>query len=232
MNRGMIKRTARIPAGVPQKIKELLGGRLMLAFVAVSIAYYVLLLFANIMAGTDMIFGLVTILVQGFVTAESMILYQRKESRNLKHLSVFCLIGMIVMFLIALFLGITLVTLNMEYSAQTEEILQLWAEADLSAGMPFMIATVVTVFATALSLLFMWKALGMSADMLEHRGGGRDWYLPSAITLGAVALITLTMTVLKPGGWADAVQNVLSLIRHVCLVLLLWQASRMYGQSR
>ena len=216
-----MKKTTRFSPAGSQLVLEALGSKLMLAYVIACGTYYALMLAFMMTGGADMIVSLVTILAQGFVTAESVILYQRKESRNLKHLSVFCLIAMIVMFLLCLFLGAVVLTLNMEYSAQTEEILQLWEDAELSSGMPFMIATVAFVGLSGLTMLFMWKALGMSAALLEHKGELKNWFLPAAITSALSAAATLILTILQPGSAFSAAMAAVSVARSGLLTALL-----------
>jgi hypothetical protein len=228
MKQTVIKKNVRLSPAMPQLVRDALGSRLMLAYVIASAVYYALLLVSNMAGGTDLLLALSMILAQGFVTAESMILYQRKESRNLRHLSAFCLIAMIIMFLLCLFLGMVVLTLNMEYSARTEEIMQLWAEADLGTGMPFMIVTVVSVGLSGLTLLFLWKALGMCADWLEHRGQARNWFLPAAIASALGAALTLAMTLLQAESIPGAAANLLSVIRDGLLAALLIQAAARY----
>ena len=222
----------RFSPAAAQNVRNLLDSRLFQGYVFLSVAYYALLFVSNLLEGTDLIVGLILLLVQGFITAESVILYQRKESRNLRHLSIFCLIGMIVMFLVCLFLGATVLTLNVEYKAGTEEILSLWAEADLAKGMPYMIMTVASAGLLGGALLCLWKALGMSADLLEHRGASRNWYIPAAITLALFALMTLVMLALQPGHWLNMLTNIVSVIGCFCLALLLWQAGQGFRQAQ
>lgn len=220
-----MKKITRLSSAGAQIVRDALGGKWMLSFVIACGMYYALMLVSNLTGGSDMILGLVLILAQGFVTAESMILYQRKESRNVKHLSVFCLIGMIVMFLLFLFLGAVVLTLNMEYSAKTEEILQLWADADLSSGMPYMIATVVTIGLGGLTMLFLWKALGMSAALMEHKGGLKNWFLPAAISLALYTAVNLALTILQPGNALNMAVALVSVVRDGLLTVLLAQTA-------
>ena len=221
----------RFSPAAAQNVRNMLDSRLFQGYVYLTVAHYVLTFVSNLLTNTDLITGLVFLLVQGFITAECVILYQRKESRNLKHLSIFCLIGMIVMFLICLFLGATVLTLNVEYSAGTEEIVSLWKEANLSAGMPSMIMTVVSMGIAALALLFMWKALGMSADLLEHKGAGRNWYPPAAIALAVNSLVSLVMLVLQPVHWINILTNAVSLACNLCLAFVFWQAGQGFKQA-
>ncbi|MDO5326487.1 MAG: hypothetical protein Q4G00_07140 [Clostridia bacterium] len=230
--RSVNRTITRFSPAAAQNVRNMLNSRLFQGYVYLTVAHYVLTFVSNLLTDTDLIIGLILLLVQGFITAECVILYQRKESRNLKHLSIFCLIGMIVMFLICLFLGATVLTLNMEYSAGTEEIVSLWKEADLSAGMPSMIMTVVSMGIVALALLFMWKALGMSADLLEHRGAGRNWYIPSAIALAVHSLASLVTLVLQPVHWINIVTIAVALAGSFCLALLFWQAGQGFRQAQ
>ena len=229
--RSVNKPIVRFSPAAAQNVRNMLDSRLFQGYVYLCVAYYVLLFVSNLLMGADLIYGLAIILVQGFVTAESVILYQRKESRNLRHLSVFCLIGMIVMFLIYLFLGATVLTLNVEYSAGTEEIVSLWKEANLSTGMPYMIMTVASVGIMALAMLFMWRALGMSADLLEHKGASRNWYTPAAIALAVHSVLSLVMLVLQPDHWMNMLTNAVSLACTLCLAFVFWQAGQGFKQA-
>ena len=223
-----MKRTIRLSAAGPQLVKDALGGKLMLTYVFFCVAHYILLVVSSVLQDAGLLWSLALILAYGFVAAESLILYQRKESRNLRHLAVFCLLGAIALFLLCLFLTAVIISLNMEYNAQTEEILQLWADADLSTGMPYMIVTVVSIGLTAASLLFLWLSLRMSADMLERKGAARNWYLPAAALTFLGFILSLSMFVLKPDDWVSMVVNAAQLASTACLGLLLAQASREY----
>ena len=218
----------RLPAVSAQAIKSILGSALMRAYVFITAGYYALFFLSSLAGQSDMIMALVSLLVYGFITAESLILYQRKESANFRHLSVFSLIGMIVMALVCLFLTATVITLNMEYSAGTEEIIKLWQEGNLGEGMPAMIATTVSTGVIALSLGFEWKALGAAANALEHKGGSRNWFLPAAILTILQAAIAVGLLALGPVGWMDIVVNAVSAGRLVCLGLLYLRGSQAY----
>lgn len=220
-----MKKNPLLSSAGTQLVRDALGGRLMLCFVIACGMYYALMIVSNMTGGNDLILSLILILAQGFVTAESMILYQRKESRNAKHLSVFCLIGMIVLFLIFLFLGAVVLTLNMEYSAKTEEILQLWADADLSSGMPYMIATVASVGLGGLTMLFLWKVLGMSAVLMEHKGTLKNWFLPAAVMLALYTAMNLALTILQPGNALNIAVALVSIVRDGLLTALLAQTA-------
>ena len=227
-----MRRTVRLSPAAAQLVRDALGSKLMLGFVIVSGIYYGLLFVSNILDRSALSLSLVSILVQGFVTAESIILYQRKESRNLKHLSIFCLIGMIVMLAFCVFLGAVVMTLNREYGAKTEEIMQLWAEADIANGMPAMIATVAAAGVSGIEMLFLWKALGMCANVMEHRDTSmRNWFLPAAVVSGLYAVMTLAMAVLWPGGAVGVFSSLVCVVRDGLLTALLIQAARQYGAS-
>ena len=194
-----MKKISRLSSAGSQLVRDALGSKCMLGFVIACGLYYVLLLAAQAFGGGGLDLGLVLILVQGFVTAECLILYQRKESRNVKHLSVFCLIAMIVLFLMCLFLGAMVMTIKtMESGEQTEEIMELLADTDFSADLPYMIATVAYYGVSGLSMLFLWKALGMSAALMEHKGEMKNWFLPAAVTVGLCAAMKLALAVLQP----------------------------------
>lgn len=222
-----MKRTVRLSFGGGQMVRDILGGRLMQAYVFACVGYYILLVFSNIVAQADLIWGLGSILVQGILAAESLILYQRKESKNLRHLSLFCLIAGIVMALVCLFLGSVVVSLNMGYSAKTEEVLQLWAEENLAAGMPYMIVSVIFVGVEAAALLTLRPALSMSADMLDRKGASRNWYLPAAILLSLSLALSVGMTAINFSmNWLDISVTVLEFARNACAALLMFTASR------
>ncbi len=224
-----MKRTVRLSPAAAQLVRDALDSRLMLGFVIASGAYYALLLVSSVLDGSAMSLSLVSILAQGFVTAESIILYQRKESRNLKHLSIFCLIGMIVTLALCVFLGAVVMTLNMEYSAKTEEIMQLWAEADMESGMPAMIATVAAAGLSGIEMLFLWKALGMCAGLMEHRDTAmRNWFLPAAGLSGLYALMLLAMNVIWPNGLVSVIASIVCAAREGLLTALLIQAALQY----
>ena len=227
-----MRRTVRLSPAAAQLVRDALGSKLMLGFVIVSGIYYGLLFVSNILDRSALSLGLISILSQGFVTAESIILYQRKESRNLKHLSIFCLIGMIVMLVLCVFLGAVVVTLNMEYSAKTEEIMQLWAENNMESSMPSMIATVAAAGVSGIEMLFLWKALGMCANVMEHRDTSmRNWFLPAAVAAGLYTAMTLAMAVLWPGGAVGVFSSLVCVVRDGLLTALLIQAARQYGAS-
>ena len=226
-----MKKLPRFSAFAPQVVQNALNSKWLMGFAFACAAYYVLFLVSNLMQDSNIILTVALLLVHGFVTAEAMMLYQRKESRNLRHLSVFCLIGMIVMFLLCLFLGAVVISLNMEYSTKSEEIMQLWADAEISQGMPFMILTVVSAGITGFALLFLWKALGMSADLLERKGDAKNWFLPAAIFLGLGLILSLTMLVLQPGDWISNTVNAVLLIRDACLTGLMVQAAKEYREK-
>ena len=217
-----MKRTIRFAAAGPQIIREALNSRLLQGFVIASGTYYALLLASSFLDGSALSLGLISILCQGFVTAESIILYQRKESRNLKHLSIFCLTGMIVMFLLCLFLGSVVLTLKgLESGAQTEEIMQMLADMDLSQNMPYMIATVVAAGLNGLEMLFLWKTFGMCADIMERKGELKNWFLPAAIAAGLNTAMIFVLTVLQPGGVLGAAAALVSVVRDGLLTVLL-----------
>ena len=98
-----MKRTVRLSPAATQLVRDALNSKLMLGFAIISGIYYGLLFASSILDGSALSLSLVSILAQGFVTAESIALYQRKESRNLKHLSIFCLIGMSVTLALCVF---------------------------------------------------------------------------------------------------------------------------------
>ncbi len=221
-----MKKITRLSAAGSRLVREALGSKLMLGFVIASGMYYALLLVSNVIGGDGLGLGLVMILAQGFVTAESVILYQRRESRNLKHLSVFCLIAMIALFLLCLFLASVIATLKgMESGPQTEEVMALLAEGDLSADMPYMIATVASIGLEGLAMLFLWKALDMSAQLMERRGELKNWFLPAAITLALGAVFALVYTALQPGSALNAAVTLASVIRDGLLAALLVRAA-------
>ena len=225
-----MKKISRLSSAGPQLVRDALGSKLMLGFVIVCGLYYVLLLAAQAFGGGGLDLGLALILVQGFVTAESLILYQRKESRNVKHLSVFCLIAMIAAFLMCLFLGAVLMTVKtLESGEQTEEIMEFLAETDFSADLPYMIATVAYYAVSGLSMLFLWKALGMSAALLEYKGELKNWFLPAAITLALSAAMKLALNVLQPGAVLNTAVTLASVLREGLLAALL---ARMAAQCR
>jgi hypothetical protein len=216
--------------GAAQLVRDALGSKLMLGFVIASGIYYALLLVSSFLDGSALSLSLASILCQGFVTAESIILYQRKESRNLKHLSIFCLIGMIVMLALCVFLGAVVVTLNMEYGAKTEEIMQLWAEADIANGMPAMIATVAAAGVVGIAMLFLWKALGMCAGLMERKDTQmRNWFLPAAVSSGLYTLLLLAINVIWPVGVLSVFTSLVCVTRDGLLTALLIQAARDYG---
>ena len=228
----MMKRTVRLSPAAARLVRDALDSKLMLGFVIVNGIYYALLLVSSVMDGSAMSLGLVSILCQGFITAESIILYQRKESRNLKHLSVFCLIGMIVTLALCVFLGAVVMTLNMEYSAKTEEIMRIWAEADIANGMPAMIATVAAAGVGGIEMLFLWKALGMCANVMEHRDTTmRNWFLPAAVLSGLYALVLLAMNVIWPSGLVSVIASLVCVARESLLAALLVQTARQYQAS-
>ena len=221
-----MKKISRLSSAGAQLVRDALGSKLMLAFVIVCGLYYVLLLAAQAFGGGGLDLGLILILVQGFVTAECVILYQRKESRNVKHLSVFCLIGMILVFLMCLFLGAVVMTVKtLQSGEQTEEIMELLADTDLSTDLPYMIATVVYFGVSGLSMLFLWKALSMSADLLEHKGELKNWFLPAAVTVGLGAAMTLTLAVLQPSAPFNMAVTLASVAREGLLAALLAQTA-------
>ena len=225
-----MKRTVRLSPAATQLVRDALNSKLMLGFAIISGIYYGLLFASSILDGSTLSLSLVSILAQGFVTAESIMLYQRKESRNLKHLSIFCLIGMIVTLTLCVFLGAVVMTLNMEYSAKTEEIMQFWAEADIANGMPAMIATVVAAGLSGIEMLFLWKALGMCAGLMEHRDTTvRNWFLPAAVASGLYALTLLAMSVIWPSGFFSVIASLLCVGREGLLTALLIQAARQYS---
>lgn len=225
-----MRRTVRLSPAGTQLVRDALGSKLMLGFVIVSGIYYGLLFVSNILDRSALSLGLISILSQGFVTAESIILYQRKESRNLKHLSVFCLIGMIVMLALSVFLGAVVLTLNMEYSAKTEEIMQLWVENNMESSMPSMIVTVAAAGVSGIEMLFLWKALGMCANVMEHRDTSmRNWFLPAAVVSGLYAVMTLAMAVIWPGSAAGVFSSLVCVARDGLLTALLIRAARDYG---
>ena len=221
-----MKKITRLSSAGSRLVGEALGGKLMLSFVIASGIYYALLLVSNVLGGEGLGLGLVMILAQGFVTAESVMLYQRKESRNLKQLSVFCLIAMIALFLLCAFLGSVAATLiGMESGPQTEEVAALLAEADLSAELPFMIATVASVGLGGLAMLFLWKALAMSASLMERRGELKNWFLPAAVTLALGAALAMAYTALQPGNALNVAVTLASVARDGLLAALLARAS-------
>lgn len=225
-----MRRTVRLSPAAAQLVRDALNSKLMLGFVIVSGIYYGLLFASSILDGSALALSLVSILAQGFVTAESIALYQRKESRNLKHLSIFCLIGMIVTLALCVFLGAVVMTLNMEYSAKTEEIMQFWAEADIASGMPAMIATVVAAGLSGIEMLFLWKVLGMCANVMEHRDTAmRNWFLPAAVFSGLYALTLLAMNVISPSGIVSVFASLVCVAREGMLTALLIQAARQYS---
>ncbi len=226
-----MRRNIRNAAAGSQIIWDALNSRLLLPFVIACGAYYALLLISNALDGSALIPSLISILIQGFVTAESIILYQRKESRNFRHLSVFCLIGMIVMFLLCLVLGSVVMTLkSLESGAQTEEIMQLLADMELSENMPYMIATVAAAGLNGLEMLFLWKTFGMCANILEHKGELKNWFLPAAVTAGLNTAMIFVLTVLQPGGVLNAVTALVSVARDGLLTVLLAQAAMGYKE--
>lgn len=221
-----MKKNTRFSSAGAQLVRDALGSKLMLCFVIACGMYYALLLIFNMLGGGDLTLSLVLILAQGFVTAESIILYQRKESRNLRHLSVFCLIAMIALFLLCLFLGAVVMTLkSMESGAQTEEIMEFLASADLSSDMPYMIATVVSVGLGGLTMLFLWKALAMSAGLLEHQGELKNWFLPAAVASGLGAAVTLALAAFQPGNAFNMAVVLVSVVRDGLLTALLAQTA-------
>ncbi len=224
-----MRRTVCLSTAGAQLVREALGSRLMLGFVIAGGAYYALLLASSALDGSALSLSLISVLAHGFVTAESIILYQRKEGRNLKHLSVFCLIGMIVMLTLCVFLGAVVMTLNMGYSAKTEEIMQLWAEANVAGNMPSMVATVAAAGLSGIGMLFLWKALGMCAGLMEHRDTRmKNWFLPAAAFSGLNALIILVMTVIWPSGVMNAAASLVSVARDGLLTALLAQTALRY----
>ena len=227
----MKKTTIRLSSAGPQLVRDMLNSKWMQGYAFTCVGYYVLYVLSSIMQESDMIFTLAMMLIHGFVAAESLILYQRKEGRNLRHLSIFCLIGMIVLFLLCLFLGSVVYTLNAEYSTQSEEILQLWTDADLSTGMPYMILSVVSIGLSGFAMLFLWKALGMSADMLEHKGSAKNWYLPAGIFIGVNWLLSLAGLILQPGDWASMTVNIVLLLRDACLTMMMILAAKAYKEK-
>ncbi len=225
----MMRRTVRVlPAG-PKLVLDALGSRLMRDFVIAGVIYYALLLIANVIEGGALIPSMVPILAQGFVTAESIILYQRRKSTNLRHLSLYCLIGMIVMLLLCLFLGAVVLALNMEYKARTEEIMQLWTEANVANSMPSMIATVAAAGLNGIEMLFLWKALGMCAGLLEGGSEMKNWFLPAAVFAGLNTAAILILTLLQPGSVFGAAAALVSVVRDGLLTALLIQAARQYS---
>ena len=226
----MKKNTIRLSAAGPQAVRDGLKSRLMQGFVFLCVCHYALLLAGGFSRLGEMTLTgfLIPVVSQGFVTAECLILYQRKESKNLRHLAVYCLIAMTVMLLLFLVFGALLVTLNAEYNARTQEIMQLWTEADLSSGMPWMIAAVVSMGLAGAGYLCLWKALGMCAQLLEGKGSVRNWLFPAALLLALQALLNLAMTAAQPGTWMDAAVNAASIGKQACLAALLWQGSRRY----
>ena len=221
-----MKKTIRLSAAGSQLVRDALGSKLMLGFVTACGMYYALLLIFNMLGGGDLTLSLVLILAQGFVTAESIILYQRKESRNLRHLSVFCMIAMIALFLLCLFLSAVVMTLKtMESGAQNEEIMEFLAEADFSSDIPYMIATVVSIGLGGLTMLFLWKALGMSAALMEHKGELKNWFLPAAVTAALSAAVTLILAVLQPGNAFNMAVALVSAARDGLLTALLAQTA-------
>ncbi|MBR0229344.1 MAG: hypothetical protein IJQ62_13445 [Clostridia bacterium] len=225
----MMRRTVRLSPAGTQLVRDALGSKLMLGFVIVSGTYYALLLVSSVLDGSALSLSLISILCQGFVTAESMILYQRKESRNLKHLSIFCLIAMIVMLAFCVFLGAVVLTLNREYGAKTEEIMQLWAEADIANGMPAMIATVAAAGVSGIEMLFLWKALGMCAGLMERKDTQmRNWFLPAAVFSGLYALLLLAIDVIWPSGIFSVFTSLVCVVRDGLLTVLLAQTALQY----
>ena len=221
-----MKKTVRLSAAGQQLVRDAISGKLMLGFVIACGIYYALLLIFNILGGGGLTLSLVLILAQGFVTAESIILYQRRESRNLKHLSVFCLIAMIALFMLCLFLGSVIMTLkSMESGEQTEEIIAFLAEADLSSDMPYMIATVASVGLGGLTMLFLWKALAMSAALLNHQGELKNWFLPAAVASALSTAVTLALTALQPGDAFNITIALVSVVRDGLLTALLAQTA-------
>ena len=67
-----MRRTVRLSPGTAQLVRDALGSKLMLGFVIVSGIYYGLLFASSILDGSVLSLSLVSILAQGFVTAESI----------------------------------------------------------------------------------------------------------------------------------------------------------------
>ena len=214
-----------------QRIREMLGGTVMKVYLGLSITVYVITLLSYVLAGSEgnLLMMLFTTLTQGFVAAECIILYQRKESRNFRHLSAYCLLGAAVMVILFLFLLATVIALITGYASGDEVMLEMWVEEDMAHNLPGMILTVVQTLLTAVTLLIFRFALKLAADWSDRQKTGRNWFRPAAILQMLCAVMTVAASVLAMSSYVELGVQLITVARDVCLGVLLYQAGREYG---
>ena len=216
-----------------QAIQALLGGQRMKIFLFLTIGVYVITLLSYAVAGSqeNLILTLITTLAQGFVAAECIMLYQHKESRNFRHLSVFCILAAMAMFVVFLGLLTVMISLIQGYSAGDEEFLKFWAEEDIGRDLPSMILTVVQTLVNAVMLLILRFSMRQAGDLLDHKNTGRNWFRASAYLMFLYVAVTLAIAVMEMGSWMAIGVQALTAARDVLLGVLLLQAGREYAAS-
>lgn len=215
----------------PQIVREPLNSGTMRVYLGLVLAAYAVTLITGVLAGTEgnLLVTLFTLLTQGFVAAQCVMLYQRKESQNFRQLSVYCLIGGIFLTAVALFLGAVVLSLAMGVSSGQEEIVEIWNAEGMSQNMPAMIVTVVQTAVSAAALFFIRLALRQGADILERkRTTERNWFRVSAIMQFVSAVLLAVLVVLALEGWLDGAVQAVTVAKEVCLGLLFCQAAQQF----
>ena len=216
-----MQKNAGVRAVGAQRVREILGGTWMRVFVALTVCEFALAFGMRMLSGASPVSFIVYTMAEGFVTAEVLILYQRKESRNLRHLSVYSAVMAVVM--LTVFVGLTVLAITMAASKDSlpEDMLEEWTR-DFADNFPKMIFSTVLTGVTGAQYIFLRLALKQGADLMDRKKADRDWRMPAAALTIAVAVLSAAEEAMGPFNWLTAGMELVGFLRSITLAALLW----------
>lgn len=216
-----MKKNVGVRAVGAQAVREILEGKWMLLFVALTIGQFALVFGARMISGINPISFIIYTMMEGFVTAEVLILRQKKESRNMRHLSVYSLVMAVVMLTLFVGLSVVVVSVAMSKDALPQDMLEEWTR-DYESNFPKMILSTVLTGVTGVQYIFLRLTLKQGAEIMDRKRTERDWRLPAAILTALVALLSMAEEALSPLAWTSMLPEIVGFIRNMTLAILLF----------
>lgn len=216
-----MKKNAGMRAVGAQAVRELLGGKWMRLFTALTVCQFALAFAVRMMSGINPISFILHTMMEGFVAAEAVILCQRKESRNLRHLSVYCTVMAVLM--LTVFLGLTVLAVAMATAKDSlpADLLEEWTR-DYADNFPRMILSTALTGVMGAYYIFLRLTLRQGADILDRKRTDRDWRMHAVILTVAVAALSMTEEALSPFDIKSMGLEIVELLRYISLAILLW----------
>ncbi|MBR6186947.1 MAG: hypothetical protein IKQ41_11885 [Clostridia bacterium] len=204
-----------------QAVRERLGSKRMLLFVALTVCQFAAAFGVRAISGAPPLSFLVYTMIEGFVTAETVRLYLKKESRTMRHLSVYSM-GMAVVML-TVFFGLTVLMIAAASAKNSlpEGMLEEWTRDYAGDPLRMLLSTALTGV-TGVFYIFLRLALKQGADVMERKREERDWRKPAAYLTVLTALLSLAEELLSPLDWLSMGPEIAGFFRYIVLAVLLW----------